>query len=84
MQIESVAPSFRSITPLFSVFVWVGGYILVGVLHLFFLNWRYLYLIISTPGLLTFIFYWYFFVLKKINSQNIKVLSRIASLVNYK
>ncbi|KAH7730341.1 Protein C06H5.6 a [Aphelenchoides avenae] len=58
IQLESVAPSFRSITPLATTFVWVGGYMLVGVLHMFIGNWRWLYFALSAPGLITFTFYW--------------------------
>ncbi|KAI1722884.1 sugar transporter domain-containing protein [Ditylenchus destructor] len=59
LMIEAVAPSFRSMTPLIGTFVWVGGYMFVGLLHLFIPNWRWLYFAISAPGLLSIAFYWF-------------------------
>lgn len=58
IQIESVTASFRSISPLFITFVWVFGYMIVGVFYLFIPNWRYLYFCMSAPGLITLAFYW--------------------------
>lgn len=59
IQIETTTASFRSISPLLVTFVWVFGYIIVGVLHIFIPNWRYLYFCVSAPALITFIFYWF-------------------------
>ncbi|KAI6199631.1 Major facilitator superfamily MFS-1 domain containing protein, protein [Aphelenchoides besseyi] len=58
IQIESVTASFRTVSPLFSTFVWVFGYMFVGVLHVFIRNWRWLYFALSAPGLISFGFYW--------------------------
>ncbi|CAD5225528.1 unnamed protein product [Bursaphelenchus okinawaensis] len=58
IQIESVTASFRSMTPLIGTFVWVSGYMAVGVLYLIFDDWRKLYLAMALPGLVTFSFYW--------------------------
>lgn len=60
MQIESVAPFFRSIMPLFATIVWVSGYMLIGILNIYILNWRWFYFIISAPGIFTIAFYWYY------------------------
>jgi len=50
IMIEAVAPSFRTLTPLFSTIVWVGGYMTVGVLHVYIKDWRRLYFALSAPG----------------------------------
>lgn len=50
--IEAVAPSFRTLTPLFSTIVWVGGYMAVGLLHVYIKDWRRLYFVLSAPGTL--------------------------------
>ncbi|KAI6228799.1 Major facilitator superfamily MFS-1 domain containing protein, protein [Aphelenchoides fujianensis] len=58
IQIESVTASFRTVSPLFSSFVWVFGYMAVGVMHVLIKNWRWTYFAIAAPGLISFGFYW--------------------------
>uniref|UniRef100_A0A914YFJ8 Major facilitator superfamily (MFS) profile domain-containing protein n=1 Tax=Panagrolaimus superbus TaxID=310955 RepID=A0A914YFJ8_9BILA len=56
--LETVAPAFRSHTPLVSTIIWVSGYCTVGLVHMAFQSWRVQYFILSAPFLLTFSFYW--------------------------
>ncbi|VDM93179.1 unnamed protein product, partial [Litomosoides sigmodontis] len=55
---ESVAVEFRSLIPVVYTFAWVAGIILVGVLRIWILNWRWLYFAISIPSVLSILYYW--------------------------
>uniref|UniRef100_A0A914XEY2 Major facilitator superfamily (MFS) profile domain-containing protein n=1 Tax=Plectus sambesii TaxID=2011161 RepID=A0A914XEY2_9BILA len=55
---ESVSLKFRSMFPLLGTITWVTGYLLVGVFAHYITNWRWLYFVLSVPGILTIVFYW--------------------------
>ncbi|KAF7636039.1 Transporter, major facilitator family protein [Meloidogyne graminicola] len=57
LTVESVSGSFRSIQALLNALIWVFGIFSVGILHLFIKNWRYLYLCISFPLLISIFYY---------------------------
>ncbi|OZC11491.1 transporter, major facilitator family protein [Onchocerca flexuosa] len=55
---ESVAIEFRSLIPVAYTVAWVLGIMLVGVLRIWILNWRWLYFTISIPSILSVFYYW--------------------------
>ncbi|CAK5084792.1 unnamed protein product [Meloidogyne enterolobii] len=56
--VEAVAGSFRSIQALLNALIWVFGIFSVGILHHYYIkNWRYLYLFIAFPGLISIVYY---------------------------
>lgn len=59
LTVESVAASFRSIQALINSLIWVAGIFAVGILHIFIHNWRYLYLCVVIPGLISLAYYYF-------------------------
>ncbi|KAF7630006.1 MFS domain-containing protein [Meloidogyne graminicola] len=57
LTVESVAGSFRSIQTLLNTLIWVFGIFSVGILYIFIENWRYLYLYILFPLLISIFYY---------------------------
>ncbi|KAL4002247.1 Sugar transporter family protein [Acanthocheilonema viteae] len=55
---ESVAVEFRSLIPMVYTSAWVTGIMLVGILRIWILNWRWLYFAISVPSILSALYYW--------------------------
>uniref|UniRef100_A0A8R1Y3Y6 MFS domain-containing protein n=1 Tax=Onchocerca volvulus TaxID=6282 RepID=A0A8R1Y3Y6_ONCVO len=55
---ESVAIEFRSLIPVAYTVAWVLGIMLVGILRIWILNWRWLYFTISIPSILSVFYYW--------------------------
>uniref|UniRef100_A0A0R3RLH2 MFS domain-containing protein n=1 Tax=Elaeophora elaphi TaxID=1147741 RepID=A0A0R3RLH2_9BILA len=58
MSCESVAVEFRSLIPIAFTFAWVMGIMLVGILRILILNWRWLYFALSIPSVLSVLYYW--------------------------
>lgn len=56
---ESVAIEFRSLIPVAYTVAWVLGIMLVGILRIWILNWRWLYFTISIPSILSVFYYWF-------------------------
>lgn len=56
---ESVAMEFRSLIPIAYTFAWVMGIMVVGILRIWILNWRWLYFAISIPSALSVLYYWF-------------------------
>ncbi|KAM3723890.1 putative transporter [Dirofilaria immitis] len=55
---ESVSIEFRTLIPVAYTVIWVLGIMFVGVLRIWILNWRWLYLTVSIPSILSAFYYW--------------------------
>lgn len=59
MSCESVTVEFRSLLPVIYSFTWVAGIMLVGILRIWILNWRWLYFATSIPSTVSILYYWF-------------------------
>lgn len=76
---ESVADNFRTWIPLVFSIVWFGGYVTVGILRYFVLNWRWLYFFLASPGVVSISFYWW----GLSERRAVQAASRVAALVHH-
>ncbi|VDN08007.1 unnamed protein product [Thelazia callipaeda] len=56
---ELVAVEFRSLIPIAFTVTWVLGILIVGILRIWILSWRWLYFVLSLPSLLTISYHWF-------------------------